>query len=303
MENYRFKVWLVTPALAMKLLEKNTSNRAFRQKLVDRYKRLMLGGLWVLNGESIKVSKTGRLLDGQHRLHAVVSSGCSVEMLVVEGLPDSVFDTIDDGKRRSASDVVGILGEKNAAQLAATLGVIERVRSGAVVSGTSAPENSKVIELLSEYRGASRSVATVGKAMKLCSPSLLSGLHWWFSVLDVVQADRFVEDLLSGANLSDGDPVLVLRERLLANRDAKAKLPKGEIAAIIIKAFNARVVGVERLRYLRWRRDELFPQIHGLKYPLSIPPRPEGGLRQGRPHFAAENTLNQIDTATEKARG
>ena len=51
----------------------------------------MQDGKWRLNGKTICFDSTGRLLNGQHRLSAVVRSGVTLTTVVVRGLdPDLV---------------------------------------------------------------------------------------------------------------------------------------------------------------------------------------------------------------------
>ena len=57
------------------------------------------GGVAV-NGEPIQIAEDGTLLNGQHRLNAVIESGATVPMLVVRGLPKRR----DDDGRGSATE-------------------------------------------------------------------------------------------------------------------------------------------------------------------------------------------------------
>jgi hypothetical protein len=61
----------------------------------------MLDGNWKENGETVKLDSNGNIIDGQHRLQAIVDSGVTIELILVEGLNPSVADTIDIGRKRS----------------------------------------------------------------------------------------------------------------------------------------------------------------------------------------------------------
>lgn len=61
----------ITPQLAEELLARNTFNRKPSQRKIRRYAAMMRDGEWQLNGEPLKFSAAGRLLDGQSRLQAV----------------------------------------------------------------------------------------------------------------------------------------------------------------------------------------------------------------------------------------
>jgi hypothetical protein len=63
----------------------------------------MINNKWKQDtGECIKISKTGRILDGQHRLKAVILSNCSIYFYVATNIDDSVFDVLDTGKARNS---------------------------------------------------------------------------------------------------------------------------------------------------------------------------------------------------------
>lgn len=85
----------VDPELAERWLARNPNNRNLRRAVVDSYARDMSTGNWVLNGETIKLDVAGRLVDGQHRLSAVVAAEVTVPMIVVRGVDPGVMDTVD----------------------------------------------------------------------------------------------------------------------------------------------------------------------------------------------------------------
>ena len=107
-------VMRITPQKAVELLANNGVNRRLDNRLVERYAAAMRRGDWKVNGETIKVGKDGRLLDGQHRLNAVVKSGLSVPIMAAFDVDPDSFDTIDTGKMRSGTDTMHILGYKYA---------------------------------------------------------------------------------------------------------------------------------------------------------------------------------------------
>lgn len=104
----------ITPELATEYLETNVENQRKLSALVaGRYIASMKKGLWRVNGEAIKFDTNGKLCDGQHRLTACASSGCTIESLVIRGLDPDVFDSLDTGKQRSAGDVLRMMGVKS----------------------------------------------------------------------------------------------------------------------------------------------------------------------------------------------
>jgi len=94
----------ITPELANYFLAKNTSNRPVKKSIVDLYANVMRQGNWKLSHQGIAISSDDVLIDGQHRLLAIVKSGVSVEMLVSTGMDRNMFSVIDNHAKRSDSD-------------------------------------------------------------------------------------------------------------------------------------------------------------------------------------------------------
>lgn len=101
-------VVMVSPEMATTWLEANTHNRPVLQTVVDMYSRDMKLNRWVLTHQGIAFDVSGRLVDGQHRLWAVIDSGVTVPMLVHRGLPMESQVAIDTGKTRASVDRLGL---------------------------------------------------------------------------------------------------------------------------------------------------------------------------------------------------
>ena len=111
----------VTPKLAEELLSRNGINRKLDDHTVDFYCEQMKSGNWMLTGEAIKIDKTGRLIDGQHRLKAVIKYGKGVEFLIIYGIDYNTFSVLDSGKNRTAADVFYIENIPNSTNKAAII--------------------------------------------------------------------------------------------------------------------------------------------------------------------------------------
>jgi hypothetical protein len=253
----------ITPEWAAStLVEKNAGNRAMNQRHVQSLAREIKMGRWKVNGDTICVNGT-RLIDGQHRLAAVVMSGMPIQSFVIDGLPCDVFDTKDVGKRRSPGDTLSVRGEKNACRLAAALQMIDKYMTGRAdkLVGYS---NTDIEVLLEKYPGARDSLQTSARKRGLVPPSVLDACHYLFSQKDPELADDFVEKVERGAGLVEGSPWYLLRERLVGNSLSKAKLSRGYVMALCIKAWNCARTGTT-LRALRWREKgnavEQFPLV------------------------------------------
>lgn len=77
----------------------NVGNRPMQNKRVNQYAADMLAGRWILTHQGIAFDCEGNLIDGQHRLQAVVRSGKAVYMVVAYNVPrgNMANPTIIDG--------------------------------------------------------------------------------------------------------------------------------------------------------------------------------------------------------------
>lgn len=101
---------MVTPLLAREWLRANVDNRPLRPGVVEGFHIAFGRGEWKETHQGIAFSRSGRLLDGQHRLTFIsqLPEGTKVPVNVTIDLEEEVFDAIDQGFRRTASDVLGI---------------------------------------------------------------------------------------------------------------------------------------------------------------------------------------------------
>ncbi|AEK10040.1 hypothetical protein FDH96_gp127 [Mycobacterium phage Rey] len=129
----------VSPALAQSWLEGNRNNRPLNTKHVQMLASAIQSGRFQFNGDTIRISKDGTLLDGQHRLNAIIESDATVPMLVVFGLDEDVVSTIDQGRPRSVVDILRMRGvhmtQHNVAIGAATILAVYTVALDHVARG------------------------------------------------------------------------------------------------------------------------------------------------------------------------
>ncbi|HOD81757.1 MAG: hypothetical protein BWX88_03432 [Planctomycetes bacterium ADurb.Bin126] len=94
----------VTPSMAARWLEGNTHNRPLNQGHVERLAREITAGRWRLTHQGIAFSPGGVLLDGQHRLWAIVMADVPVTIRVFFNEPAENVEYLDGGLLRSAAD-------------------------------------------------------------------------------------------------------------------------------------------------------------------------------------------------------
>jgi hypothetical protein len=101
------RLTLVTPAMAREWLERNKDNRPLRPGVVDGFLAAYRRGEWKITHQGIAFAKSGRLLDGQHRLTFIseLPEKTVVPMNVSNDLDEDAFDSIDQGFKRTTSDL------------------------------------------------------------------------------------------------------------------------------------------------------------------------------------------------------
>jgi len=103
-------VVMIGPDLANELLARNTHNRPIRASHVAELAQDMRLGRWRLSHQGIAFDVHGRLMDGQHRLHAIVLAGVVVQMLVCTMVDAEANGVIDIQAKRSLADALALSG-------------------------------------------------------------------------------------------------------------------------------------------------------------------------------------------------
>jgi hypothetical protein len=136
----------VTPDLARQWLSKQVpgENRSLRPSVVKFYAAQIKEGRVEAYWQPL-IFSGDRLLDGQHRLHAIVMADKPVDVLVVRGVPESAMSVLDTGVSRKGSDVLSLHGAANPNQAAAVVGHLIRLVAspGAAKTKTS---NDEILE-------------------------------------------------------------------------------------------------------------------------------------------------------------
>lgn len=260
----RFELMAVTPALAEEWLGRNSHNRGLQNGWVEALAGVISRGEWRLNGDAIRFDVEGTLLDGQHRLWAVVESGIAVNSMVGFDLQTEAQETMDQGVRRKLSDVLKLKREANASGLAAALNVKWRWDNGYARMTTRKPSIAQALVVLERNPGLRDSVAASGKvARKFKISAAILAVCWYeFNSLDTSDAEDFFSRLASGIGLESGSPVLALRRWLERQMAATTTQSAIMTQALVVKAWNYYRDG-RQIETLVWRatgvHSEPFP--------------------------------------------
>ena len=194
------RVVVLTPTIAQHMLKYcNTLNRKLNKKWVTCLAESIKRGEWQLNGEAIIFSKELRLIDGQHRLQAIVLSGKEVESYITTGIDEQNFVSIDTGHARSGSHVLGIGGKvKHSFDLAATLNKLSRYKQKNYdFDGANVISNRQLVSLMEKYKDISKSVDFARKFVKGYSKSSIALCHYVLHKIDRELCDTLFTNLAS----------------------------------------------------------------------------------------------------------
>jgi len=264
----KMRVMQVTPDIARAWLQRNTGNRPFRRANANKVLNDIKRGGWKMTGDAIRFSKSGKLIDGQHRLTAVVESGITVETLVISGLDDEIFDVIDTGAKRGKSDVVAIefdLGADMSRLVSSAAGMALHYERG-FYSFRDGFENHEVLSYLRSNPALIFAAQHVRERVPHESPApkSIAAMFWFFaSRLDPLRADRFLERFMVGAVDGADDNLLHMRNALFSARAARRPIQTREIIGRLIKIWNSERKG-KPIKYFNntgLRADEAFPKF------------------------------------------
>lgn len=254
----------VTPAIAKRWLAEMPpqSNRNVSKLYVEKYAREMSAGNWDMNGKGIVFDEAGHLIDGQHRLHAVIMANCPVMMLVIRNARNVGYV---DERPRSAGAEATIRGARNGNTMIATVRWLWRYMRGELkLDGTvwsSAASFSELWELYEANPDVSLSVAETGPKNFSGTPhATLAFVHFMASRTSHDAANRFIADLQSGTNLPDGSPVLALMKAAKTGSIGRSSMYRDRLCAMAAKAWLA-YEGGRTIKRLRIIDGEKFPRF------------------------------------------
>jgi len=270
MTDLQTEVVTITPEMASRILDANRDNRKIRQQIVERYARDIRHGNWKLNGEAVKIANDGTLIDGQHRLFACVEANTPFDTVVVRGLTFEVRETMDTGAKRSLGDVLRWKGEANVAALAAAIeACLCWDENGAPTNRGATHSNSERLAWLEanpDVRDAVRIWHPLVAAPLRITSAGGSPFYLRAARLAPSEAESFVHLLKTGTNLTEDNPINRMRNWSFRAGAAKGRFAREEYSAVLVKAWNAWVLG-RPMKHLSWRRGgvnpEEFPTMFG----------------------------------------
>jgi len=268
------KVFL-TPEMAAKLLVNNTNNRNLSAGRVSRYTNDIINDRWVEDtGELIKVATDGSIVDGQHRLSAIVKANKGIYIHIATDVSKDVFQVIDSGKSRSSSDVLKIAGVPNASRVSSFIQGYNQFVNTKYRYDHANIENGMTSKMILKYYHENslfvdevikHSALFYSQFQKVWNHGDVSLFYGLLTTVDKRLGHEFMRELCQGTDITN-DTVILLRNRLISDKVnvTNKMLPKHR-RALVIKAWNSYYLG-KSLKVLKYNSDvEDFPKIVGLE--------------------------------------
>lgn len=257
----------ISPEVATEMLKKNYNNRKITKGNVNFLSKQMKEGKWLFDGQPIRFDTFGRLLDGQHRLSAVIKSCTTQKFLIVSGLNDNTFQVMDTGKNRSSSDALSVMGVSYSSSVSACARLVIKHNQGShsKTGGEGRIPNADVVEWFNINKDIESKAITCRLLskdfMSVLPSSYLMYLSFVFDERSVTDSEKFLSQVCYGTNTDIKSPANVLRRCLISDKLSKTSMSPRNKKALIFKAWNSFRLD-KNISFLRWNSDkEKFPNL------------------------------------------
>jgi hypothetical protein len=225
----RFETKNITPALAVEYLKRNIqTNRPLNHAHINRLADDIVAGRWLCLPHGLIFDTRGRLIDGQHRLHAIVQANRAVPMVVALDAAPTALEAIDTGTRRKLSDLATITGrvsidvdpKRFAARAKAVHAVFENGsdRYGFTLTALDAVMAKYGADIKWSMEAYPKSSGGAGGVSRRVHSGLVMGALIVAHHVAPEATETFASRLESGIGLTADDPAYALR-RLLEGTD------------------------------------------------------------------------------------
>lgn len=237
---------VITPAIATTWLSTTERNRSLSDTTVKTYAGDMTAGAWKITHQGIGFDVDGKLIDGQHRLSAIVRANIPVAMLVTRGLPKDAQDVIDAPRVRTVKDQLELIdGVTNASTKAAAAKIVFALEHN--IRSTFRLTLNQVRQVLAADGARIENILSIFRGTPFKTAPFLGALAFALGAGDKVI--DFAERVRNGEGLKRGDPAHTMRDFVLLTRRG-GTVERISTAFGTLRAVHAHIHG-EELRILR----------------------------------------------------
>jgi len=238
------EVQLIEPETAAQWLRANQHNRPVRRRHVEFLAGEIRDGNWQLNGQAIIVSEDEEILDGQHRLLAIIEAGIAIKTLVIYGINKDAFKTIDTGAVRSGPDALALwFPDANRGLTKAVGSAVNyclRMEMGFRGQSTKV-SNTEVLSYVSAHPSLWKCAEILQGYPRDARPLSLGAGTAAFEMFQRKSediAEEFMRRFYTGERLGLKDAEYVLRQMLIKDAQRLTSYPMDIKLRMVVKAWN-----------------------------------------------------------------
>lgn len=259
----------ITPAKAQEYLNTSEGNRPISKVYVRSYADTMRKGNWMLNGIPIIFDTNGHLLDGHHRLLAVVEAGIPIRFDVCRGASPEAFTTYDTGRHRTIGQILGMQKVKNYNLVGSIVNANETLTSqGRLIANNSNPSTRRTLSdgydaFCKDPDGYCEAAAFIGplhSSLRIIPGSWAGGLYYFLlhsGGYSRQEVDPFFECLFSYGS-QDIPSAFLLQSALSKLRlgSDTRRIDEETLWVYIVKAWNAYIDPNKTLKKLAYDKSK-----------------------------------------------
>lgn len=250
----------VTPAMANRWFTLNSDGqRNLSPKTVNHYARPMRENRWMLSNDAIVFDINGRLINGQHRLNAVIQSNKPQRFIVGRNFDPDSFVIMDRQTTRRTQQFIKKQHRNTLAGASYFASLWYRGEFPKPQFARVEPVEALEILKANETMEESANFIHESGAHRIGKVGFLAFLHWFYAfeqAQDRTMVDSFFLGIATGEGLRKGDPALTFRNRVTLG----AKTDMKTFQAMAIKAITAHIQG-KKMNVCRWSEHEEFPAL------------------------------------------
>jgi len=230
---------LVTPTMAAEFLKRNRGNRPISRRRVKAFAKLISSGAFGHTHQGMALDEVGDLLDGQHRLAAILETGISVWMVVARNVPRATFTQIDAGGTRSGGQTLAAMQVTNYSAKSSMIRIaILLEESGLNLAGT--PSNEEIKAYLQANANA---VNDVYAAKVKSTPMAIYGAFLYAYQCFPAKMQEFLTPFKTGAGLTTTSPLLKFRNYVTTRPKSELGHNQRKDVAITLGAIQSFIKG------------------------------------------------------------
>lgn len=229
MSQLTIEVQTITPDTAKQLLSKNIdNNHKVKDKLVRKYVTDILSGNWDTVSDSLKIDKNDNLIDGQHRLLAIIEANKPVDLAVSRGYEPKAAQFLDIGAKRTVSDIARLQGIQITPKVSSVLRnvIAAGLSSSDFLTKVSLTEQDLIdlYHTIQPELNYALELRQYGKVAKTAAMAVLTRVALYYDVVknpNTTEAKRLAEAknvLITGVTSEVNNPLICARDYIMTQK-------------------------------------------------------------------------------------